>query len=170
MEKGDRTKRPNIVFILTDDQGYWSLGCYGNQEIRTPNLDRLAEHGVRFENFFCVSPVCSPARASLMTGRIPSQHGVHDYLCGGNGGAGQTAIEYLKGQRGYTDILAENGYTCGLSGKWHLGDNATRKRDSVRLFFLVHSPKRRRPLLQCSDDSRWKTGRRRKIHYGCHYR
>ncbi len=122
MEKGDRTKRPNIVFILTDDQGYWSLGCYGNQEIRTPNLDRLAEHGVRFENFFCVSPVCSPARASLMTGRIPSQHGVHDYLCGGNGGAGQTAIEYLKGQRGYTDILAENGYTCGLSGKWHLGD------------------------------------------------
>ncbi len=114
--------RPNIVFILTDDQGYWSLGCYGNEEIHTPNLDRLAQRGTRFDNFFCVSPVCSPARASLMTGRIPSQHGVHDYLCGGNGGSTQTAIEYLKGQTGYTDILAANGYTCGLSGKWHLGD------------------------------------------------
>lgn len=115
-------RHPNIVFILTDDQGYWSLGCYGNKEIHTPNLDRLAERGIRFENFFCVSPVCSPARASLMTGRIPSQHGVHDYLCGGNGGSAQTAIEYLKGQMGYTDILAANGYICGLSGKWHLGD------------------------------------------------
>ena len=117
-----KQNNPNIVFILTDDQGYWSLGCYGNHEIHTPNLDRLAERGTRFENFFCVSPVCSPARASLMTGRIPSQHGIHDYLCGGNGGSTQTAIEYLKGQTGYTDILAENGYTCGLSGKWHLGD------------------------------------------------
>ena len=115
-------KRPNIVFILTDDQGIWSLGCYGNQEIRTPNLDRLAQSGVRLDNFFCTSPVCSPARASLLTGRIPSQHGIHDYLSGGNGGCGQEAIEYLKEYRGYTDILAENGYTCGLSGKWHLGD------------------------------------------------
>ncbi len=75
-------KKPNIVFILTDDQGIWSLGCYGNQEIRTPNLDRLAQSGVRFQNFFCTSPVCSPARASLLTGRIPSQHGIHDYLSG----------------------------------------------------------------------------------------
>ena len=119
---GNHINRPNIVFILTDDQGYWSLGCYGNKEIHTPNLDRLAERGIRFDNFFCVSPVCSPSRASLMTGRIPSQHGVHDYLCGGNGGSTQTAIEYLKGQTGYTDILAENGYVCGLSGKWHIGD------------------------------------------------
>ena len=83
-------KKPNVVFILTDDQGFWSLGCYGNEEIRTPNLDRLAERGVRFDNFYCVSPVCSPARASLLTGRIPSQHGIHDYLCGGNGGKTQS--------------------------------------------------------------------------------
>lgn len=114
-------KKPNIVMILTDDQGIWSLGCYGNREIRTPNLDRLAENGVRFDNFFCTSPVCSPARASLLTGKIPSQHGIHDYLSGGNGGATQEAIEFLKDHRGYTDVLAENGYTCGLSGKWHLG-------------------------------------------------
>ena len=113
---------PNVLFILSDDQGVWSLGCYGNQEIHTPNLDRLAAQGMRFENFFCTSPVCSPARASILTGKMPSQHGIHDYLCGGNGGCGQEAIEYLREHRGYTDVLAENGYDCALSGKWHLGD------------------------------------------------
>ena len=111
---------PNIVFILTDDQGCWALGCAGNPEIRTPNLDRLAEQGVRFENFFCTSPVCSPSRASFLTGRIPSQHGVHDWIAGGNARDG---IEYLEGQRAYTDVLAEHGYSCGISGKWHLGDS-----------------------------------------------
>lgn len=116
--------RPNIISILTDDQGYWAIGCAGNPEIRTPNLDRLAEHGVRFENFFCTSPVCSPARASLLTGRIPSQHGVLDWIRGGNDPADQRfgePIEYLAGQLAYTDTLAANGYICGLSGKWHLG-------------------------------------------------
>lgn len=118
----DNKVKPNIVFILTDDQGPWAMGCAGNHEIKTPNLDRLAARGMRFENFFCTSPVCSPARASLLTGRIPSQHGVHDWICDGNGGK-QKAIEYLEGQTAYTDILAENGYICGLSGKWHLGDS-----------------------------------------------
>jgi len=112
--------RPNIVFILADDQGCWALGCAGNPEIRTPNLDRLAADGIRFENFFCTSPVCSPSRASFLTGRIPSQHGVHDWIFGGNE---QDGIEYLAGQPGYTDILAASGYTCGISGKWHLGDS-----------------------------------------------
>ena len=117
---------PNILFIQTDDQGYWALGCAGNDELRTPSLDRLAETGIRFENFFCVSPVCSPARASILTGRIPSQHGVHDWLRAGNSTVEPDRdgelIEYLKGQTAYTDILAANGYTCGISGKWHLGD------------------------------------------------
>ena len=115
---------PNLLFILTDDQGYWALGCAGNSEIRTPHLDRLAASGLRFENFFCASPVCSPARASILTGRIPSQHGVQDFLRGGNSnllGDGDAAIEYLHGQTAYTDLLAQAGYSCGLSGKWHLG-------------------------------------------------
>ena len=118
---GKYEKRPNIILILTDDQGPWAMGCAGNREIRTPNLDRLANTGVRFENFFCTSPVCSPARASLLTGRIPSQHGVHDWIQKGN--IGKNSIEYLKRQLAYTDVLAENGYTCGISGKWHLGDS-----------------------------------------------
>lgn len=121
-------KKPNIVFILSDDQGSWSLGCYGNKEIRTPNIDKLAKEGVMFDNFFCVSPVCSPSRASLLTGKIPSQHGVHDYICDGNGGENQRPIEYLKDHIGYTDILADNGYTCGLSGKWHLGNGLKKQK------------------------------------------
>ena len=77
------TKRPNILFVLTDDQGAWAMRCAGNTDIYTPNLDRLAKQGTRFDNFFCASPVCSPARASILTGRIPSRHGVHDWIrCG----------------------------------------------------------------------------------------
>jgi len=121
LERNQIINKPNIVFILSDDQGAWALGCAGNDEIHTPNLDRLAESGVRFENFFCTSPVCSPARASLFTGKIPSQHGVHDWIREGN--VGKDAIEYLHGQTAYTDILAENGYRCGVSGKWHLGNS-----------------------------------------------
>ena len=119
---------PNVVFILTDDQGPWALGCAGNEEIRTPNLDRLAGQGMRFENFFCTSPVCSPARASLMTGRIPSAHGVHDWIRERN--MPPRPVAYLEEMTCYTDLLAEAGYTVGLSGKWHL---ATASRPSTAL-------------------------------------
>jgi choline-sulfatase len=126
------SNKPNVVVIMTDDQGAWALGCAGNEEIRTPHLDRLAERGILFENFFCTSPVCSPARASFLTGRIPSQHGVHDWIRKGNiddpegkyRGADRP-IEYLEGILGYSDVLKQNGYTCGLSGKWHLGAQET---------------------------------------------
>lgn len=123
-----KKNRPNILFILSDDQGPWAMGCAGNPEIETPHLDRLAATGMRFENFFCASPVCSPARATLLTGRIPSQHGIHDWIAAGNTiaeyepGRNGELIEYLKSQVGYTDILSEAGYACGISGKWHLGD------------------------------------------------
>jgi choline-sulfatase len=124
-----RQERQNVLFILSDDQGLWAMGCSGNSEIETPNLDRLAATGMMFGNFFCASPVCSPARATLLTGRIPSQHGVHDWIRAGDTIAkyeperNGKLIEYLKDQTGYTDILAEAGYSCGISGKWHLGDS-----------------------------------------------
>ncbi len=119
--------RPNILVVLVDDQGAWAMGCAGNDEIQTPTLDRLARTGTLFSNFFCVSPVCSPARASILTGRIPSQHGVHDWIRAGSAtdepDKGGRLIEYLAGQTGYSDVLAANGYTCGISGKWHMGDS-----------------------------------------------
>lgn len=123
-------EQTNVIFILTDDQGIWANGCYGNPEIRTPNLDRLASTGMRFDNFFCTSPVCSPSRASLMTGLVPSQHGVHDWIRDGNvppekemKEEAYPAVAYLEGKSGYTDVLTENGYACAMSGKWHLGDS-----------------------------------------------
>ncbi|MPQ44556.1 sulfatase-like hydrolase/transferase [Clostridium tarantellae] len=137
-------KKTNVLFIITDDQGYWSLGSYGNKDAITPNLDNLANNGIRFDNFFCVSPVCSPARATIYTGRIPSQHGIHDWLNDWSTGGVQTQYlnwksvssecsnvfewnnvkpteEYLKGQSTFVDVLANNGYNCAFSGKWHLG-------------------------------------------------
>lgn len=115
------TSRPNVLCILTDDQGVWAAGCYGNGEIHTPHIDRIAETGVRFDRFFVATPVCSPSRATLLTGRIPSQHGVHDWIRGGNVGEG--AASYLEGEATYTDVLAAHGWRCGLSGKWHLGNS-----------------------------------------------
>ena len=72
--------RPNVVFILTDNHGAWTLGCYGNKDIRTPNIDRLAANGMLFERAMSSNPVCSPTRATYLTGLMPSQHGLHSFL------------------------------------------------------------------------------------------
>ena len=138
-------QRKNILIIMSDDQGAWAMGCDGNREIRTPSLDRLAAGGMRFTHFFCTSPVCSPARASFLTGRMPSQHGVHDWLKLGNLDIEEGTmwfgkdrpIEYLEGLAGFTDILAANGYVCGLSGKWHLGHSA--KPQKGHTWWCAHS-------------------------------
>ena len=111
--------RPNVLFILSDDQGPWAMRCAGNTDIITPALDEIAVAGIRFTDFFCVSPVCSPARASLMTGDIPSRHGVHDWIRAGN--VGDQRVDFLAGQTLLTDRVAAAGYRCGLIGKWHLG-------------------------------------------------
>jgi len=124
--------RPNILLIVSDDQGAWALGCAGNDEIRTPVLDDLARNGVRFANFFCTSPVCSPARASLLTGDIPSRHGVHDWIRVGSVGANR--VDYLAGQTLVTDVFAAAGYRCGLVGKWHLGASDVPRPNFVKWF------------------------------------
>jgi arylsulfatase A-like enzyme len=125
-------KRPNILFIVSDDQGPWALGCVGNPEIHTPNLDRLAQGGIRFDNFFCTSPVCSPARASLLTGDIPSRHGVLDWIR--TGSVGEQRVDYLAGQTLVTDVLAHEGYRCGHIGKWHLGASDVPRANYVKWF------------------------------------
>lgn len=116
---------PNIVFIITDNQSPWTLGCYGNQDILTPHIDRLAGEGVRFTNAFCTNPVCSPNRATLLTGLVPSQHGVHNWLGGEKPDAQMGPHAYCTIGEFATlpQILADAGFDCGMSGKWHLGDS-----------------------------------------------
>lgn len=107
-------RMPNIVLIITDDQGYGDVGIHGNDRIRTPNQDRLARASVRFERFY-VCPVCSPTRACLMTGRWNYRTGVVDtYL-------GRSMMH--PDEVTLAEMLRASGYRTGIFGKWHLGDN-----------------------------------------------
>ncbi len=117
-------KRPNVVFILTDNHGAWTLGCYGNKDIRTPHIDKLAKEGMLFKRSMSSNPVCSPTRATFLTGLIPSQHGLHSFF-DGKYMIGPQAYYALKEFETLPKILHSEGYVCGLSGKWHLGANMT---------------------------------------------
>ena len=103
------SKRPNIILIVTDQHRADHLGCYGNRTVRTPNIDRLAATGSRFDRFHVASPVRMPNRASLMTGRMPSLHGVrHNGI--------PLSTEHVT----FVELLAAAGYRTGLIGKSHL--------------------------------------------------
>lgn len=117
-----REKRPNIVVIMADDHGSWALGPYGCRDIHTPNLDALAESGAVFTNARTCTPVCSPSRMTYLTGLLPSSHGVQDYLLPEDS-TGPTSRQWLKGHLTYTELLAQHGYTLGMCGKWHMGQD-----------------------------------------------
>jgi arylsulfatase A-like enzyme len=109
---GDRP--PSVVLVITDDQGHGDLGFHGNPRIRTPHLDLLASRSLRFTRFY-VSPVCSPTRASLLTGRYNYRTGVCDTY------QGRSMMH--PDERTLAEMLAAAGYATGIFGKWHLGDN-----------------------------------------------
>ena len=105
--------KPNIIFILADDLGYGDLGCYGQKEIQTPNLDRLAANGIRFTDHYAGSTVCAPSRCVLMTGL----HTGHAYI------RGNSRNPIRPQDRTVAEVLKAAGYTTGLIGKWGLGEN-----------------------------------------------
>lgn len=107
-------KHPNVIVIITDDQGYGDLGSTGNPHVKTPVLDKFAQESVRFNNFY-VSPVCAPTRSSVMTGRYSLRTGVRDTY---NGGATMAQNEVT-----IAEMLQQANYRTGIFGKWHLGDN-----------------------------------------------
>ena len=106
--------RPNIVVIMPDDQGYGDHGVTGNSVIRTPNIDALAKNSASMSDFY-VCPVCSPTRASLMTGRYHYRTRVVDTF------KGRSMME--PNEVTVAEVLQEAGYATGIFGKWHLGDN-----------------------------------------------
>jgi arylsulfatase A-like enzyme len=112
---GEKTKKPNIVFILADDLGYGDLGCYGQKVIQTPNLDKLARRGMRFTQFYAGSTVCAPSRCALMTG-------LHTGHCLVRGNA---RVPLGPQDTTVAEILKAAGYITGLIGKWGLGEEGT---------------------------------------------
>lgn len=119
-----RRRRPNFVIFYTDDQGYGDLGCFGGSDLKTPNIDRLAEGGARLTNWYSNSPVCSPSRAALLTGRFPRRAGVPHILGASNL---KDPTPYKEGLPASEITLAESlkalGYRTGVFGKWHLGSS-----------------------------------------------
>ena len=112
---------PNIVLILTDDQGYGDLGAYGATYVATPNIDALAASGVIFTNFYSASSVCSPSRAALLTGSYPLRVGVPNVLFP-NGAWGTNPNSGLHpDEETIADLLQKSGYATAIAGKWHLG-------------------------------------------------
>jgi arylsulfatase A-like enzyme len=131
------TDRPNILWFCTDQQRFDTIGALGNPDVHTPALDRLVAEGVSFDRTYCQNPICTPSRASFLTGRYPSAIGVHR---NGNESFPKSAESLLV-----TRLLADHGYDCGLVGKLHLSSCASRPEprgnDGFRYFKWSHSPR-----------------------------
>ncbi|XP_033865178.2 steryl-sulfatase [Acipenser ruthenus] len=121
--------QPNFVLIMVDDLGIGDLGCYGNTTLRTPNIDRLAQEGVKLTQHIAAAPLCTPSRAAFMTGRYPIRSGMAGYgrsgvyiVAAASGGLPTEEITFAK-------LAKQNGYSTALIGKWHLGLNCESNND-----------------------------------------
>lgn len=131
---GDHDVRPNFLLIMVDDLGIGDIGCYGNDTIRTPNIDKLARDGVKLTHHLSAAPLCTPSRTAFMTGRYALRSGLGStgrvqviLFLGGSGGLPPHEITFAK-------LLQKQGYNTGIVGKWHLGVNCENRND------LCHHP------------------------------
>jgi arylsulfatase A len=108
-------KLPNVIHIFADDLGYGDLGCFGAKDIKTPNIDRIAVEGIRFTEFYSASPVCSPSRAALLTGRLPQRMGINNVFFP------ESFTGMPQNEITIAELLKEKKYVTGIIGKWHLG-------------------------------------------------
>lgn len=108
---------PNIIVILIDDQGYYDLGCYGATEVKTPHIDRLADEGIRFTDYYAAAPICSPSRAGLLTGSYPRRIGMETWVQRADSRRGIHPDEVTL-----AELFRDHGYATACVGKWHLGD------------------------------------------------
>lgn len=116
------TRKPNIIFILTDDMGIGDVSCYGGQQVPTPNIDRLAAEGIKFEHYYSASPICSASRCGLITGMFPARWSITSYLQTRKGNAGCEMADYLDPKApSLPRVMKANGYATAHFGKWHLG-------------------------------------------------
>lgn len=113
-----QTSKPNVVIIYTDDQGTLDAGCFGSDDIHTPNIDALADRGVRFTQSYAHT-VCCPSRSQLLTGRVPQRSGVTNWLS--NHPLDENGRNMYVSEITLAEVLRDNGYRTGLAGKWHLG-------------------------------------------------
>ena len=112
-----QAKKPNVIVILVDDQGYYDLTCYGATEIQTKNIDKMASEGVRFTDYYAAAPICSPSRAGLLTGCYPRRVGLETWVQ-----RADSKIGLHRDERTMAELFHANGYKTACIGKWHLGD------------------------------------------------
>ena len=116
------SERPNVILIMCDDLGWGDVGFNGNKIIKTPNLDSMANSGIKFDQFYAAAPVCSPTRGSVLTGRHPFRYGIYYANTG----------HMKKKEFTLAEIMKTKGYRTGHFGKWHLGTLTTKIKDANR--------------------------------------
>lgn len=133
--------KPNVLFILSDDLGYNDLSCMGSTFYETPNIDRIANKGMTFTNGYAACQVCSPSRASIMTGQNPARHGITDWIGAPKGEAWRTYGRYTQllppdynmhldhDDESIAEVFKKNGYKTFFAGKWHLGNKGSYPED-----------------------------------------